>query len=193
MSSAAGWQIRLACRALNSGGLVLHATEGVWGLASDPFDEEAVERLLTLKNRSVDKGLIVIADRAECFTPELDPLEKDQRRTVLGSWPGPVTWVLPNVQFPDWITGGRSTVAVRVSGHPQARALCAAFEGPLVSTSANRSGRPPAVTEIVARRQLAPFGFPGPRDRVLPGRVQRPGAPSEIRTLTGAVLRAGRS
>ncbi|MGE0625085.1 MAG: L-threonylcarbamoyladenylate synthase [Pseudomonadales bacterium] len=189
------WHIYLAVRALEAGGLVLHATEGVWGLACDPFNREAVASLLALKGRPVSKGLIVIGADAETFSPELDALDARARHAVLETWPGAVTWILPTQRFPAWITGGRDHVAARVPGHPQARALARAFAGPLVSTSANPSGRPPARRALQARRQFrgadAPTErrFPGPRDYVLPGEVLSPGAPSQIRTLTGQVLR----
>jgi L-threonylcarbamoyladenylate synthase len=128
------WQLELAVAALRAGGLVLHATEGVWGLACDPLRAAAVARLLRVKSRTPDKGLIVIGADAETFAPELDALNAPQREEVLASWPGRVTWLLPSDRFPHWITGGRDTVAVRVPGHAQARALCRKFGGPLVST-----------------------------------------------------------
>jgi L-threonylcarbamoyladenylate synthase len=181
------WHISRAVRALDAGGIVLHATEGVWGLACDPFDESAVVRLLFLKNRSVDKGLILIGDGGDDFGPELSALTNAERATIEATWPGPVTWIVPNVQFPFWITGGRDTVAIRVPGHAQARALCRAFGGPVVSTSANRSGQPPTVNALQARRRLD--GFPIGDDWVLPGDVATPGKPSTIRTLAGATLR----
>ena len=183
------WHLLLAVRHLNAGGLVLHAAEGVWGLACDPFDPLAVHRLLELKGRPVGKGLIVIGHSAEVFTPELGGLVEGARQTVLGSWPGPETWILPNRRFPPWITGDHDGVAVRVPGHPQARALSAAFGGPLVSTSANPSGRPAPTTLIQARSRLAGRGFPEDLDYVLPGAVQVPGAASRIRTLSGETLR----
>lgn len=182
------WHIARAVRALEAGGIVLHATEGVWGIACDPFDESAVARLLLLKARPVDKGLIVIGGGPASFEPELAALGAAERVAIEQTWPGAVTWIVPNVQFPDWITGGRPTVAVRVPGHAQARALSRAFGGPLVSTSANRAGQPPAVNALQARRRLK--GFATEQDWVLPGEVVVPGRPSTIRTLAGDTIRA---
>jgi L-threonylcarbamoyladenylate synthase len=189
------WQARLAVRVLQQGGLVAHATEGVWGLACDPWDAKAVRGLLALKSRSASKGLIVIGADAADFRCELEELTADDRQRVAASWPGPVTWILPNRRFPTWITGSRDSVAVRVPGHPQARALCRAFGGPLVSTSANRTGLPPPGTHLQLRRRLtdaqrhtrAP-GAPGLL-YVLPGETSGRRAPSEIRTLAGARFR----
>ena len=184
------WQLQLAVRALDAGGIVLHATEGVWGLACDPCDESAVARLLVMKGRPLSKGLIVIGAEAGDFQAELSDLEDSERTTVEASWPGSVTWVVPNVAFPFWITGGRESVAIRVPGHRQARSLCHAFGRPLVSTSANHSGRKAPVNCWQAHRQFARVGFPGQLDYLLPGRVCDPGQPSQIRTPSGATLRA---
>ena len=178
------WHLACAVRVLREGGIVAHATEGVWGLACDPESRAVIRRLLQFKARAVDKGLIVIGASSADFSDELGRLSIAQRTQVCESWPGPVTWVLPNERFAGWITGGRDQVAVRVPGHPQARALCHAFGGPLVSTSANLAGRPPARSALRARRVL--------RDGVdyfLPGEVLAPAGPSEIRTPAGQWLR----
>ena len=182
------WQARLAVQSLRRGDLVLHATEGVWGLACDPWNRHAVQRLLAVKGRSVTKGLIVIGAAVECFAPELARVDDTARTRIEASWPGAVTWVVPNGRFPEWITGGRDSVAVRVPGHPQARALCHAFGGPLVSSSANRARRPPARRHLQARALLARLGSGAHRNHVylLPGETLGRRGPSEIRTPAGA-------
>jgi len=185
------WHFQRAVRVLNRGGVVMHATEGVWGLACDPHNATALARLLWLKGRAVEKGLIVIADDAKRFQPELASLDPRTRSTVEQSWPGAVTWVLPNRQFSFGVTGGRDTVAVRVPGHPQARELCHAFDGPLISTSANRAGRRAPTSALQARRSFPAHVFPTREDYVLPGEVLGPGAPSQIRIPGGATLRGG--
>lgn len=188
-----GWHARLAVRVLRRGGIVLHATEGVWGFACDPFDPGAVAALLAAKGRSEAKGLILIGDVPERFAPELDALDPATRRAVVGRWPGAVTWILPNRQFPPWITGGRTTVAVRVPGHAGARCLAAAFGGPLVSTSANPSGRPAARNRFQARARLRDLRRRGrARDiHLLPGETLGRRGPSEIFTVEGRQLRGG--
>lgn len=135
-----------ALAALRNGGVIAYPTEAVWGLGCDPFDEPAVLRLLAIKQRPVDKGLILVAARADQFDGLLDweALPGERRAAVMRSWPGPNTWIVPaSPRVPRWITGAHDGVAVRVSAHPVVVALCEAF-GPLVSTSANRSGEPPA-------------------------------------------------
>ncbi len=136
-----------AAALLHRGGVVAYPTEAVWGLGCDPFDEAAVSRLLALKQRAVDKGLILVA----ASMPQLDglvdwhALPEERREAVLATWPGPHTWIVPaTVRVPRWITGVHdSNVAVRISAHAVVAALCEAFGAPLVSTSANRAAMPP--------------------------------------------------
>lgn len=188
--SGSWWHLREAARVLRSGGVVAHATEGVWGLACDPDDMAAVARILTLKQRSVDRGLILLGHRPRVFAAELAELNETDYSTALNAWPGPATFIVPNlgpVPWAQWIVGTHSGVAVRVPGHEQARALCASFGGALVSTSANPGGRTAAISEMKVR---AYFGRD--IDFYLPGEVNQPGQPSSIhdfaagRTLRGA-------
>ncbi|MBV1914630.1 MAG: threonylcarbamoyl-AMP synthase [Pseudomonadales bacterium] len=132
---------------LKQGAVIAYPTEAVWGLGCDPFDEKAVSRVLTLKSRSVDKGLILIAGSIEQFAFLLDDLASDLLAKLHSSWPGPTTWLIPHRQrVPAWIHGDHKTVAVRVTAHAVAAQLCVEFGGPLVSTSANPQGLPAATT-----------------------------------------------
>jgi L-threonylcarbamoyladenylate synthase len=178
-----------AAAVLRRGGVIAYPTEGVWGLGCDPFDEVAVLRLLALKQRPVDKGLILIAATLAQFDGLLDwdALPAERRDAVLASWPGPNTWIVPaTARVPRWITGAHAGVAVRVSAHPEVIALCTAFGGPLVSTSANPAGEPPAYTcTELDSRLLARL------DGVCSGDTGGRAAPSTIRDArSGAVLRA---
>ena len=132
--------IDAAIAALRKGGVIAYPTEGVWGLGCDPRDEAATLRLLALKQREVGKGLILIAATEAQLAPfvEMDALDTGQRDAVRASWPGPNTWIVPaSTDAPAWITGDHDGIAVRVSAHPVVVALCEAFGGALVSTSAN--------------------------------------------------------
>lgn len=177
------WRLGHAVRILGAGGLITHPTEGVWGLACDPLDLAAVLNLLTVKRRPLGKGLILIAHTAEALKPFLDG---EPPATARESWPGPVTWLLPAAPgVPAWLTGGRTTLAVRVTDHPLAAALCRAWGGPLVSTSANRAGHRPALHGWQVRATLGDHV-----DLVLAGDLQHPGRPSTIRDGAGHTIRA---
>ena len=177
-----------AAATLHRGGVLAYPTEAVWGLGCDPFDEAAVARLLALKQREVDKGLILVAGAPGQFDGLLDwqQLPAAAREAVFASWPGPHTWIVPaTARVPRWISGAHPGVAVRVSAHPTVVALCAAFGGPLVSTSANFAGAPPAY----AREALDP-ALLARCDGVTAGETGGLAAPSSIRDArSGARLR----
>lgn len=185
---ASQFRLRQLGRALRAGAVVGYPTEAVYGLGCDPWNRQAVYRLLALKRRSDSKGLILIAaDRAQ-LQPFLGQVEPDIDRRIGESWPGPVTWVMPaNRTAPEWITGGRDTIAVRVTAHEPAAALCRAFGGALVSTSANYSGQPAARTALRTRR-LFGHGL----DAVLSGPTGGLTHPTAIfDARSGQLLRAG--
>lgn len=175
-----------AVDALRGGGVIAYPTEAVWGLGCDPFDEAAVRRLLAIKQRPVEKGLILIAANLEQLRPalELTALPTERLTAVLASWPGPHSWVMPaSEQAPAWITGTHAGIAVRVSAHPEVVALCQAFGGALVSTSANLSGQPPARTrdalasELLALLDGVTTGSTGALERPTPIRDALSGQP----------------
>jgi L-threonylcarbamoyladenylate synthase len=179
-----------AATILHRGGVIAYPTEAVWGLGCDPFDEAAVLRLLALKQREVDKGVILVAGALEQFAALLDwdLLPTDRSEAVFATWPGPHTWIVPTTgRVPHWITGRHDGVAVRVSTHPIVVALCAAFGGPLVSTSANRAGLAPPRR----RADIEPALLEG-TDGWVAGETGDLCAPTVIRDArTGALLRGG--
>lgn len=177
-----------AAEVLRRGGIVAYPTEAVWGLGCDPQNRDAVLRLLEIKRRPVEKGLIVAAASLEQLRPLLDlaALPPDRLSEVMSSWPGPYTWVMPaHARAPRWITGAHDGIAVRISAHPQVVALCEAFGGALVSTSANIGGEPPAYL----REELDPALLDA-IDGVLGGETGGLAQPTAIRDArSGAVLR----
>ncbi|MEZ5568408.1 MAG: Sua5/YciO/YrdC/YwlC family protein [Halioglobus sp.] len=177
----------MAAKVLAAGGVIACPTEAVWGLSCEPFARAAVERLLQLKQRPVSKGLILLAACEAQVEFLLEDLPRPQRATLRESWPGPVTFLVPHRgRVPAWVTGGHDSVAVRVSDHPGMVALCRAYGGPVVSTSANPGGSPPARTHFRVRRY-----FGDQLDYVLPGRLGGSGRPTVIRDLnSGEIIRA---
>ncbi|NOX09044.1 MAG: threonylcarbamoyl-AMP synthase [Gammaproteobacteria bacterium] len=150
------WRLQQAVRCLHKGGILAYPTESVYGLGCDPFNPEAVQHLLTLKGRSQARGLILIASDFSQLSDLLMPLPTKTMRTLYRSWPGHVTWVCPaHPEVPIWLRGRHTSLAVRVTAHPLAAALCQAWGGPLISTSANLSGHPPARNPLQVRKQFA--------------------------------------
>ena len=140
------WHHRQAARSLLAGGVWAYPTEAVWGLGCDPWDEAAVDRVLTLKDRPWRKGLILVAADTDQIRDLLAPLPGALTEKIQRHWPGPSTVLLPDLekQVPEWIRGAHGSVAVRVSAYLPVVSLCRAFGGPLVSTSCNPASRPPA-------------------------------------------------
>jgi L-threonylcarbamoyladenylate synthase len=130
---------------LRQGKIIAYPTEGVWGLGCDPMNEKAVNGLLSLKERPIEKGLILIGSDLKHF----DAFAKLQeyKHELLTKWPGPHTWIVPTDISPEWITGGKNSVALRLSSYKPVEELCSIFGGAIVSTSANRTGEIPAKTE----------------------------------------------
>lgn len=172
--------------ALRAGGVIAYPTEGVWGLGCDPDNDEAVARLLRLKARDPAKGLILVAASIEQFAPWLEGLAPELHAPLVASWPGPNTWLVPdNGRTHALVRGAHDCVALRVSAHPGVAALCRAFGGPVVSTSANRASEPAAMS---AEEVGDIFG--AELDAIVEGELGGLDRPSTIRDLlSGRVLR----
>jgi len=180
--------IKQAADVIHAGGIVAYPTEAVYGLGCDPMNEDAVMRLLALKERSVFEGLILIACSTHQLQPFIEPLTPAMEASVLPTWPGPNTWIVPaKPGTPLWIKGRHPSVAVRVTAHPEAAALCREAGTALVSTSANLHGAPPARSATDVR-----LAFGSHVDFVLDGSCGAQERPTTIRDAqTGAVLRQG--
>jgi len=167
---------RKVARILFAGGVVSYPTEGVYGLGCLPDDPSAVARLLTIKGRSGSAGLILIAPALEYLEEWLAPTGPELER-LLAPTTYPITWIVTAASdTPDYLTGGRNTVAVRISDHPVVKDLCIAASSALISTSANRSGRPAARSALMVHRQLGEE-----LDFIVTGALGTASGPSEIR------------
>ena len=180
------WRMKLIAQRLLQGAVIAYPTEGVWGLGCLPDNHEAVARILTLKHRGWEQGLVLVAANIEQFEPFLQVITPTQRATLETAWPGFVTFVVPDGGVaPAWIRGKHEGVALRVSAHPVIAGICNQLGGPIVSTSANPTGKPPAKSTLRLRQYFAE-GI----DLVVPGELGNAPGVSEIRLLeTGEVLR----
>lgn len=170
---------------LQRGGVIAYPTESCYGLGCDPMNPHAVRRVLKLKRRSPSKGLILIASDARQLRPYLARISPALTTRMHSRWPGPHTWLVPaSLQCPATLRGAHDAVAVRVTAHQGAAALCRAANMALVSTSANLSGGKPAKTAEECRRLF------GKRVLVIPGPIGTRRRPSTIQDLvSGRIIR----
>ncbi len=175
-----------AARAMQEGKIVAYPTEAVYGLGCDPFNMDAVTRLLQLKHRGIRKGFILLTDSWDRVKHLVEPIAPNLLAHIHGTWPGPVSWAFPATdEVPMWIKGAHRSVVIRVTNHPIARALCQTYGGPIVSTSANLHGFPPARDE-----RTVSMTFGNELATIVPGKVGDLSRPTEIRdAVTGEVLR----
>lgn len=181
-------EITFAAAALKRGEVVAYPTETFYGLAVNALDELALARLRHLKGRDADKAISVLVTGPEMAAELCRSIPPLARRLMAAYWPGPLTLALPARKGlpPPLVSDG--FVAVRESPHPTARALVAAFGGPITATSANLSGQPPATTPEVVEET-----FEG-KCRVLHGGATAGGAPSTLARVRGSrieILRQG--
>jgi len=182
------WQIGFAAHVIRCGGVIAYPTETVWGLGCDPENSDAIRKILALKQRPREKGLILVADSAATFEPILRPLSDTLRSRFAEVTQTPTSWLVPDLsgQVSCWVKGEHDTVALRVSSHPAVQALSALCGHPLVSTSANPAGFPPARSILRVRQYFADH-----LDFVLPGDSGFFERPSLVKHLvSGEILRS---
>lgn len=141
---------------LRQGGVVAFPTETYYGLAVDPFNSQALDRLFHLKQRPAAKPILVLIDGQE-HLPRLAAEVPGRYQPLMARfWPGPLTLIFPaQPHLSSTLTAGTGTIGVRVSSHPLAQDLCARAGGAITATSANLAGHPPAATE---EEVVAQFG-----------------------------------
>ncbi|MCB1639986.1 MAG: Sua5/YciO/YrdC/YwlC family protein, partial [Thiothrix sp.] len=126
-----------ALETVRNGGILAYPTEAVFGLGCNPGNLSAVQRILGIKQRPADKGLILIGTSLNQFDAWLAPLDDLILSRIEPGWPGPVTWLLPvRPEVSPLLRGNHDRIAVRISNHPDCQYLCQRLGHPLVSTSA---------------------------------------------------------
>jgi L-threonylcarbamoyladenylate synthase len=176
--------LQQAIASLKAGGVIAYPTEGVWGLGCLWTDEAAINEILRLKQRPLEKGMIVLCSQLSDIEPFLLPLVEKDIVQIKQDYPHPVTWILPcKLSVPESVRGKHSSIAVRFSRHPQVHALCSQV-GPIISTSANPSGIAAAMSDL----DVCEY-FQNQLSYILPGELGGYSKPSEIRTLDGQRVR----
>jgi L-threonylcarbamoyladenylate synthase len=179
-------QIADAAALLHAGGVLAYPTEAVFGLGCDPDNRAAFGKIFALKQRPPEQGVLLIAAD---FSQIADWIEASPEAIARAqaTWPGPFTWIFPrSARVPEWVAGGHDGIALRITAHDSAASLCRAFGGPLVSTSANVHGQPPARSADEVESM-----FSGGLDGILHGEtggLQRPTPIADA--VTGAIIRA---
>lgn len=182
-------QIDQAVKVLQQGGVIAYPTEAVYGLGCDPENLSAIKKLLKLKQREKEKGLILIAENFDQLKKYLKPLDIDIEEKLLTSWNNSadvITWLIPvNDDVSEFLKGQFNTLAVRVSNHPVVKDLCNKFSGAIVSTSANISNQDAARTTDEVKTI-----FQNNLDMIIDGETDQRASPSEIRdAMTDKVIR----
>ncbi|MGH8146438.1 MAG: L-threonylcarbamoyladenylate synthase [Rhodanobacteraceae bacterium] len=182
-------EVEAAAALLRTGGVLAYPTEGVYGLGCDPDNRAAFDKIFALKERPAEQGVLLIAADFMQIEPWISDVSEAALARARAAWPGAHTFIFPRSQrVPEWVAGGHAGVALRVTAHAPSSALCRAFGGPIVSTSANRHGQLPAMS---AEDIDAIFGSSAALDGVLDAPLGGLDRPTPITdAVSGAIIRA---
>jgi len=176
------FQINKAANIIHNEGIIAYPTESVYGLGCDPLSETAVNKILQLKHRPVEKGLIIIAANLQQLLPYINISTEESK--AINEHKTAITWLVKkSIHAPPWIYGKHPKIAIRVSLHPLVNQLCLRLQHPLVSTSANPSGVNPATSALESRCY-----FKDQVDMYLSGKTGTLIKPTPILDLTSKAL-----
>lgn len=179
-------QLRQARRTLKTGGVLAYATESCFGLGGLPTHPKAIRKVIRLKKRNQNKGLIVVAADFSQLRSLIEPLTAEQQHIVSQYWPGAYTFLLrPKKKVLPCLRGfGQQKLAVRISAHPPITLLCHALGTALVSSSANIAKQLPYKSSRETQKKL------GHKTLMISGKVGKHHKPSTLIDLeTGTILR----
>ncbi|BAC24643.1 yrdC [Wigglesworthia glossinidia endosymbiont of Glossina brevipalpis] len=175
--------------ALREEEVVAYPTESMFGLGCDPDSISAVNKLIYLKKRKINKGFIIVAANISQLNNYIDctSLSKNNLNKIFCTWPGFITWLMPpKKDIPCWLIGNNSLIAVRVSNFFPIKKICNIFGKPIISTSANLSGEIPAKNIKEIKHKL------GSKIIILDHPIGKYSNPSEIRNgINYKIIRKG--
>ena len=126
---------------LKSGEVIGYPTEAVYGIGCDPWNQSSVEKIAKIKGRKKRQTFLMVASSIDQLTDLIDISRLSSQ--VKSSWPGHTTWLIKAKEnVPYWLQDEQTNkVGVRISNHPLVRELCSEYGKPIISTSANISGK----------------------------------------------------
>jgi len=141
------FSIRHAAHIIRNGGIIAYPTDTVYGLGCDPYNADAVEKVNQIKQRPPHKHFILLASDIQLVQLLFD--SNDKQKKLITESSEPTSWIVnANSKAPDWLTNKSGTITIRISQHPTIVKLCSALGHPLISTSANISGKKPAMNGL---------------------------------------------
>jgi len=180
------YDLKQAADIIRGGGVILWPSCGVYGLACDAQDRQAVERIYSIKTRERSKPLPVIANRLTASRyGDLSDLAKSLIQRYWSGFLGLIVGKKPTI--PDFVTAGGQSVAL-VCPNELAAELAQMVDGPIAATSANISGQAEVLDPSIAATQ-----FKGQVDAIIKGPVL-PGVLNTLLDLTQvppAIIREG--
>ncbi len=179
-------EIYKAVDILKHGGIIAYPTEAVYGLGCLPEHIPAIKRLLQIKQRSKEKGLILLASQWVQIEPYISELPTELRDKMNASWPGPITWLVPSAPTTSsWITGEFNSVAVRISAHSIVQEICQQSQSAIISTSANISNQ-----AMIYNAQEVQHSFAKSIDGIIDAPLGKSTRPSQIiDVMTDQIIR----
>ena len=173
-----------ALNALANGKIIAYPTESTWGLGVDATNQQAVYQLNQLKQRPGNKSFIVLTHSLDTLTTWINWSKIPNTMNIMENWPGPITKLVPTSEAcPEWLSY-HGTIAIRISAHATASALCQAYNKPIISTSANTSGKPPLDSSATIKAHFGPklaYCVPGSPGGLAPTRI--------IDLISGKIIR----
>ncbi len=172
------FSFRLAHHQLRSSGIISYKTDTLIGLSCDPYNQQAINRINQIKQRPVKKTFILLASQFEQLLPLIHPSACRHRQTIINTTE-PTSWILPaSKTTPYWLKAKDNTIAVRISSDPVTKILCTLLASPIISSSANISGRPAAKNLFQLRKT-----FGRQIDRIIQSSHEATGKPSRMLRL----------
>lgn len=170
---------------LNNDGVIAYPTESVFGLGCNPDSEKALQKILTIKQRRTNKGLIILVSRLEQALCYLEPLSNQQIKNVSQISSRATTWLIPRRKnISELLCGQHEKLAIRITQHPIARNICEMTNSALVSTSCNLSGQPSLTTALDVKQQMGKQ-----LDYIIDGQCGDQQPSRIIDLITGQILR----